>query len=331
MLTPRQQEILKKYRETTEDKAALTIYPFRYEVLAEKEESTWQPKDQVVFQATLISTISTIYLHGRSISRFKVQTKHQEYQCLAFNRPYLRNLKLNAEGLVTIIGQVSVKREIIVSSITTKPLSACVGIFPVYPLVKDVKQSQIRALIQKVIKKTSLKEFEQLIPKPLQTKYRLLDYKEALLQLHQPSDENLLKNALRTLKYVEALDYHIALALDQQANQQVKKHQIKADYQQIQNWLSDLPYQLTDDQLYALKEIVDDLQSTQVMRRLLLGDVGSGKTIVAFLCAKMMMAQGKQVVFLAPTEVLANQHFQNALQIIDQVYLLISSCSPEQK
>lgn len=331
MLTLKQQEILKKYRETTEDKAALTIYPFRYEVLAEKEESTWKPKDQVIFQATLISTISTIYLQGRSISRFRVQTQHQEYQCIAFNRPYLRNLKVFVNDLVTIVGQVSVKKEIIVASVTSKPLCACVGIFPVYPLVKGVKQSQIRALIQKVIKNHSLKEYEGLIPKNLQTKYRLLDYKEALIQLHQPSHENLLKNALRTLKYAEALDYHIALSLDKQANQQVKKHHIKVDQPLLQSWLAALPYQLTVDQLHALHEILADLESDQVMRRLLLGDVGSGKTIVALLCAKVMMAHGKQVVFLAPTEVLANQHFQNALKIIDQVYLLTSASTQEQK
>ncbi len=325
MLTAKQKEILLKYiPEMKQDKAALTIYPFRYEKIQLWDEQSFSQDDLIAFNAQILEPIKTIRFGKRTISRFLVMTENQIVKCVMYNRPYFKNSY--GDKQVSITGKFNEKQELIISSLNLRPLSDTVGILPVYPLKKGVNQHQMRTILKKVVKE-QYENIHQMIPSHLNQKYDLLSTKMALKQIHQPQDDDLLFKAIRTLKYSEALRYQMALHLDSVYQLSQSKPQRLIDRTIIENTINQLSFELTSDQKDSLNNILDDLASSSLMRRLLLGDVGSGKTIVAILASMAMIQAGYQVAFLCPTEVLAQQHYESFKTYFDEVTLLTGSIS----
>lgn len=322
MLTEKQKQTIQKYLgEFTQDKAALSIYPFRYEFRELWDQISFDPTKTYVILGQIISAIKTLRFSKRSIVRFKVLTQSQELICVIYNRPYFKNSY--GDGDVVITGSFNEKKEFIVSHLNQKDLDESVGYFSVYPLKKGVNQHQMRSIMSKVYKEQQ-QNLSEMIPLEYITKYQLLDTKTTLKEIHFPSSSNQLMSALRTLKYAEALRYQLALELNYR--DELLKPQREREFNEfdIDDQINGLPFELTKDQLRSTYEIMDDLKSSKVMRRLLLGDVGSGKTIVALLATLAMKSLGYQTVFLCPTEVLANQHAQTFKEFNQEVVLLSS-------
>lgn len=308
MLTLKQKQIVNKYiNGFTQDKAALSIYPFRYELREVWDQNNTDSTKIFVFEASIISPIKTIRFSKRVIHRFIVSTKFNEVKCVMYNRPYFKNTYL--QNKVTITGSFNEKKEFVISTLNQKKLAESTGLFPIYSLKKGVNQYQIRTIIKKVLKENR-HLISEMVPSFLRSKYQLLSSEQALSEIHNPQSQEQLIAALRTLKYSEALHYQVAIELVHLQNEMILKAPRTLNNFNLENELIKLPFKLSDDQYQATREILEDLKSNKPTRRLLLGDVGSGKTVVAFLVSKAMLSLGYQVAFLCPSEVLATQHSQ---------------------
>lgn len=323
MLTARQKEILNRMiPNTTQDKAALTIYPFRYEFIKEWDQQSYQSNQTIAFSGQILEPVKTLHFKGRAITRFKVMTEHQFVSCVMYNRPYFKNVYQEKD--VSITGQFNDKHEFVIATLNLKPLSETVGIKPVYPLKKGIKQYEISRLIQKVLKEEK-DQIKEMIPRSVGLKYDLFSTYDALNEIHHPTTQEGLSQAIKTLKYAEALRYQTALQFVRRADYEHRKPQRNFNETVISQVIQSLPFELSRDQRQSLSEIIEDIKQPWVMRRLLLGDVGSGKTIIAILSSLTLIEAGYQVAFLCPTEVLAMQHLESIKPFIPDCQLLTGS------
>lgn len=309
MLTKKQRSILNSYiGDETDEKVALSIYPLRYEFKRIIDESKWQVSMKVLFRATIISSIKTQRFGNRSVTRFRVLTDHNEYECVIYNNRFIDKSLENKE--VSIYGTISDNFQIVVSQMNQKSLNELEGIIPVYSQKEGVSQYQIRAIIKKILKE-NYHHIEEIIPDQFIKKYKLLTFREAIKEIHFPHSELHLKHAERTLKYAEALQYQVAIGLSKKENLQIQKKKQKLNRDIVNQFVNELPYELTADQQAAINSILSDLENQHVMRRLIMGDVGSGKTVVAMAAILATGYQSdRQIAFLCPTEVLAFQHYE---------------------
>ncbi|PLX25731.1 DNA helicase RecG, partial [Candidatus Parcubacteria bacterium] len=189
---------------------------------------------------------------------------------------------------------------------------------PMYHLSGKITQKQLRFLMSKAIKDTP--EIEDPLPVEIlnKEKYPWLD--EAIKEIHFPSDENKLKLATKRLKFQELFYLQCKYRLAKQDYQAQKSYKISPHKETLNQTVNKLPFQLTMDQQSSLADILADLQKDHPMNRLVEGDVGSGKTVVAMLAALATISADFQTALMAPTEILANQHFVSAKKIIPKKY-----------
>lgn len=309
-LTPKQDQIIERLGYSSPE-SFLNYYPYRYDHLEAKPFDEWQEKDKVVFSAELASDFRTFrFGKNQSVTNFSVIHEGNIIKCSLFNRPFLKQAHYN-DGLV-VVGTVGKSGTISVQTITNKPLETVLGINPIYGLKAGIKNFEIVRLITKILKETSI---PNILPTIYQQRYRLLERNVAVKEVHQPTSHQSLKDALRTLKYEEFLKYHLNYALNHEAIRMGHVNELR----DLSNF--NLPFTLNDDQIKAVEEIRSEMASSSNMFRMLQGDVGSGKTIVAFLSA-LSLNRG-QAVLMVPTETLAIQHFNNFKKLFpnESVYL----------
>jgi ATP-dependent DNA helicase RecG len=189
---------------------------------------------------------------------------------------------------------------------------------PIYHLSGKITQKQLRFLINKAIKEITT--IDDPLPVEILNKEKYPWLQESLEQIHFPTDQETLKHASQRLKFQELFYLQIKYQLAKQDYQSQDTYQIPLDNKLTNQILRDLPWKLTLDQQKALYDILADLNKTIPMNRLIEGDVGSGKTIVAIIAALNAISGGVQVALMAPTEILATQHFKNIKKILPQKY-----------
>ena len=305
-------------------------FPYRYEEVTLRPYSEWKIGDKVWLEGTIEEPFKLLRLpKNRTVTRFMFQSNQGLFQVSIFNRPWLKSnmrisLQARYDGNNTLVGL----------NYNTHPLMEQIGIIPVYSLKKELSQKD---LIQAV--GMSLEHFDECkfmdIPIEYRTRYKLLNLKQALIQIHQPSSMNAIVQAKRTLKYEEFLRFQTKLQLNREVNfgQMFGKSKI-FDRRIIQKWMDQLPFKLTLDQVNVMNEILDDLQSKHRMNRLLQGDVGSGKTVIAALAMYATVLSHYQAALLVPTEILAKQHFVSIKSYLPKdcrIEVLYSSLTPQQK
>ncbi len=208
-------------------------------------------------------------------------------------------------------------------------------ILAVYRETKDLSSRQIRLAIKQVL--PLIAKLPETLPAWLVKQHQLLSRAEALQALHFPDSAEQLEAARRRLGFEEVFQLSLASLLNKQENQ--AEHALKIPYKEklAVEFSQSLPFKLTDAQRLAVMRIYKDLEKGQPMNRLLEGDVGSGKTVVAVMAALMALAQGWQVAFMAPTELLARQHADTIHSLLSTfgyeqtVDLLVGSLSAKQK
>ena len=185
-------------------------------------------------------------------------------------------------------------------------------IVPIYPLSENLNIKTLRKAIFNVLE-TYGDEIETVLPKFLIDKYNLLEKKEALRQIHFPDNKEQLDKARFSLIFEEFFLIQLKLALIREENNKTL-HSIPLSVKQdglVMKFIKSLPFELTNAQKKAVQEILNDLNSTKPMQRLLQGDVGSGKTVVAVIMLLAAVENGYQAAIMAPTEILAQQHYAN--------------------
>jgi ATP-dependent DNA helicase RecG len=187
-------------------------------------------------------------------------------------------------------------------------------IVPIYPLTSAITQKQIRALVK--ISLNSVKLIKDWLPKEIKNKWHLMDLNTAILQIHFPDDKKKLDSARHRLKFDELFLFQLQARRLRQELDASSAVKIPFKQEKIKKFVDSLPFKLTNAQRVAAWEIIKDLERGRPMNRLVEGDVGSGKTVVATIAALHTVLDGHSVVFLAPTEILARQHFGTISRIL---------------
>ena len=332
-LTPKKKEILNSMQ-IYDGMDILMNYPFRYESIETKPFKEWQKDDKVVFEGKIASSLKTVrYQKNRSVTRFSVLTDYDVYEVSIFNRPWLKYMPIGQ--MVTIFGKYEGKQKVTAIQMNEIPLEKQLGIHPMYHLKEGLTQKYYMDLVKQSWE-LNCDEIEDFIPQEYRDKYKLLTRKLALYLLHFPKYMQEVQQGIRTMKYEEFLRFQIVMQARRKQNKQVQLGSQKHfDEQQVWKLSEQLPFSLTDDQKKAIQEIMDDLQSESVMYRLVQGDVGCGKTMVAMLGMYGCVLAGYQAAFMAPTEILAKQHSKNLHQLFDalgvRIGVLYSSLSTKEK
>lgn len=299
----------------------INYYPFRYEIL-ERSNINKIEQDQKVIIDGIIETKPAVFYINRKMDKmsFKLNTGEKLINITIFNRGFLKN-KLTPGTDITVIGKYDKKYNTITASdIHFGMLGNKTSIEPIYHTTYGLTSKQIREWIQSTIGTVKI---EDLIPEKLSNQYHFISKEEAIKEIHNPKDQTSLKQAQIRLKYEELFLFMTKM----QALKKNKKNKIglkrNVEYQKIEEMIESLPFTLTEDQDKSVKTIYQDLISENRMNRLLQGDVGSGKTIVSFLAIYINYLSGYQSALMAPTEILANQHYKNMTNLFSNTNMKI--------
>ncbi len=194
-------------------------------------------------------------------------------------------------------------------------------IVPVYPLTEGLTQNKLRQFIYEALMNT---RFDESLPTSLIKKRKLISKGESFRQIHFPDHYDILEKAVYRLKYYELFELEMSVALKRTLfNEQRKKRYIEKQYSLVSQVINTLPFKLTKGQIKAFDEIKRDLFSDLLMHRMIQGDVGCGKTVVAILAMSIALDSSFQTAFMAPTEVLARQHYNTLYKLLNHLNINI--------
>ena len=297
---------------TTDD--LLMYYPYRYEVITTSAFSDWKIKDKVWFEGEVVQ-LPRSWRKGRLVTTtFQVRFQEQILTVTIFNRPWAKSLNLNQ--ILTIQGVYQGNCKVTAMSYDTKSLAEHASITPIYSIKEGIRQKTLQTIIHSVLNQLQDEIIDD-IPNEFRQAYRLLPLKLAYRCIHIPSSMNEVQAAVRTLKYAEFLRFFTAIQLMRSTEgiRIAKKPKIFSS-KKIQQAIQSLSFEMTADQRDTLEKILYDMGSTHSMYRLVQGDVGCGKTVVATLALYAAFLSGYQSAMLAPTEILARQHYQSVNEVL---------------
>ena len=238
-----------------------------------------------------------------------------------FNQPYLTKV-LHPGDLVNLSGKIKVDMlgpQLVAPTYEKTPSQPpskgeienthTARLVPVYPLTEGITQKQIRFLIKQVIELAD--SLEEWIPDEILEKYDLVDLSAAVKGIHFPADDINLEESIKRLKFGELFTLQLKGEFARTQREKTEAPKINFQELEIKKFVQSLPFKLTDAQRRASWDILQDLEKRNPMNRLLSGDVGSGKTVVAAMALYNTALNKQQSVFLAPTEILASQHFES--------------------
>lgn len=297
---------------TTDD--LLMYYPYRYEVITTSAFSDWKIKDKVWFEGEVVQ-LPRSWRKGRLVTTtFQVRFQEQILTVTIFNRPWAKSLNLNQ--ILTIQGVYQGNCKVTAMSYDTKSLAEHASITPIYSIKEGIRQKTLQTIIHSVLNQLQDEIIDD-IPDEFRQTYRLLPLKLAYRCIHIPSSMNEVQAAVRTLKYAEYLRFFTAIQLMRSTEgiRITKKPKIFSS-KKIQQAIQSLSFEMTADQRDTLEKILNDMGSTHTMYRLVQGDVGCGKTVVATLALYAAFLSGYQAAMLAPTEILARQHYLSVNEVL---------------
>lgn len=292
----------------------LTNYPFKYNVYKPEVLNIQDSNETVVLTGEVYSSPKVFYIKG-NLNRlsFKFNTSNKLINVTIFNRAFLKQ-HLNINSTITVIGKYNLKTNTLTANdIKLIPILK-LTIEPVYHLSQKIKKSAYKKILSTIL--SSDFKCDSYIPSYIEEKYKFITKRDAILNIHNPKNLDMLKASRLYLIYEELFCFMIKIIyLKNKNNDSVNRIVKTYDFEKLNNIISKLPFKLTDQQVNALEDIKNDFNLPTRMNRLIMGDVGSGKTIVAFLALYINYLAGFQGVLMAPTEVLAKQHYQNMLSL----------------
>ncbi len=300
----------------------ISYYPYRYENVTESDLQQAAINEKVCFSGRIIGEVATFF-HGKLRRHtFKVEVKGYLYSAVIFNRPWIA--KASGKTL-TFFGNKQGNNQLLITNYNAQDLKSQLGLQAYYRQNKEITNKQIKLLIAKAL---ALLVPGVDLPPAIIRKYAFIDLVQAYNNIHQPTSAGLLYEALSRLKYHELFFFNLQLLYQKQHYKALKKAKV-FDRSKITAFIEKLPYTLKNSQKSAITEILDDLSQPYTMLRLLQGEVGSGKTIVAFIAMYACLLAGQQSVLLAPTEILAKQHYENLLRYFkkEEVAVLVATLS----
>lgn len=331
---PKTKELLNKIK-IYDRSDLLNYYPYRYDIIKRSDISNLNDGDKIIIDGIIEGQPTVIFIN-KSLKKmiFRINNRTNILNVTIYNRNYLyQDLKSGKE--VTIIGKYNkLKNAVIASDIRFGMLPPGAKIEPIYYVTEGLTVKQISKFISSALEEDY--QVEDLVPRFLVEKYNLMDKKTAIKNIHVPEDILLLKKARQRIKYEELFMYVLKVNyLKQKMSDDSTAIERNLDKDKLDKFIKGLPFELTLDQDKAVNDIINDLSIKKRMNRLLEGDVGSGKTIVALIAIYANYLSKYQSALMAPTEILANQHYEDAKKIFAKyklnMALLTSSTSNKDK
>ena len=308
----------------------ITYYHYKYKLYHPVTLDNYEENTEVLINGYVASD-AKIYYIKRNLNKisFRLNTGTKLINVTIFNRPFIKqHLLLNK--YISVIGKYNIKTNTFTASdIKLTPIIKD-EIEPIYHTTQGLKQVNIHKIISNLLEKNIY--VPSLIPEEYIKEYSLLDKLTAIKEIHNPTSTNNLKQAEICLKYEELFEYTLKINYLKYLKDKTTTSYIKTfDTSKLDNLIASLPFKLTDSQVNAVEDIKKDFNSPKHMNRLILGDVGSGKTIISFLALYMNYLSGYQGVLMAPTEILIKQHYENIKKILTDLNIEILTGSTTKK
>ena len=327
---PKTKELLNKINIYSVDEL-VRYYPYRYNIYS--PENILNHEDEQICITGMIEGVPKLSYIKRNLNKisFTFLTNNIRCNVVIFNRAFI-NRYLTVGKYITLVGKYKKdKNQFIASDIKLKPIYKT-EVEPVYHLVNGLKTSTLESSIKSILESNI--EINEIVPDFINDMYGFIKSKDAIKEIHFPTSLEETKKANLKLKYEELFEFLFKINIIKYRNQLFNDYVIKhVDESMIDSIKKQIPYSLTGDQEATLNEIIDDFNSFKRMNRLIMGDVGCGKTIVAFIAVMLNYKCGYQSAILAPTEVLASQHYENFISLFPdiRVEFLVGSKTKKQK
>lgn len=300
-------------------------------------DSLFGNKEERLVQVKVIGFEKSVTKNNKNILRIKIQDHSATGFLVAFNQPFLqKNLKINDSYIV--IGNFSYNfGEIQATNFQiVKPESESLHygrIVPYYPLTEGLSHRLIRDFTHQALE-LALPSISENLPEEIIRKRNLISRQKAFFNIHFPENEEIKERAIFRIKYSELFNLEFQMALSKKMFQKTKDRKYE-HVNKLKQFLSSMPFQLTNGQKKALSEIKRDLLSSTPMHRLLQGDVGSGKTLVSLISLILVAENGYQGALMVPTEILAQQHYKKIKEMLKEtgieVELLLNATRGKQR
>lgn len=293
------------------------------------------------FEGTVVSNVSvTRPKKGMTVSRVSIEDSTGKIAAIWFNQPYVKNSLTIGENYI-FFGKTERKlnKLQIVNPVFektgSKDMKKTLKILPVYSSTKDLGQNIIRTVVNDAIKGIKDAELEDMIPLAVREKYKLADKTFSINQIHFPDSAGDIERARFRLVFEELFMLQLGLLSYKSLATDTRVGIKYTHIDEMESFIESLPFQLTNSQKKVFAEVQKDMESSRVMNRLVQGDVGSGKTMIAVLALFKAVKCGYQGALMVPTEILAEQHFKSLKGLFDSfgisVELLSSSLTKKQK
>ncbi|HSX44345.1 MAG TPA: ATP-dependent DNA helicase RecG [Candidatus Saccharimonadales bacterium] len=317
----------------------INYYPRRYDDYSVIQPIVKIKPGVVTIKATIKQVRGRYVRRGLHITEAVASDETSSVRLVWFNQPY-RAAAIKPGADYFISGQFELSRQRLAIMNPSMELASdfpvnTARIVPIYKEIKGLKSMQIRRTLREVV--PVIDKMPETLPDWLIKQHKLVSYSEALKEIHFPASREQLQEARRRLGFEEVFHLALAALLNKYELLQEKALSIPFKESLAREFVKHLPFKLTDAQRIVIWQMYQDLQKTSPMNRLLEGDVGSGKTVVATMVALMALEQGFQVAFMAPTELLARQHAETIYKLLEpsgyesQVGLLVGSLKPAEK
>ncbi|WP_339064960.1 ATP-dependent DNA helicase RecG [Fusobacterium polymorphum] len=284
--------------------------------------------EYVVLKATVMSVVNLTVRSGKKVVKAMVTDGTGIMEILWFGMPYIKkSLKIGEEYL--FIGQT---KKAAVFQLINPEYKLYSGqqkvseseILPIYSSNKNITQNSLRKLVEKFLV-NFLNYFEENIPKELIKEYKIMERKSAIKNIHYPVSMKEIEEAKRRFAIEELLILELGILKNRFIieNSNSKNYEVEGKKEKVREFLSQLTFNLTNAQKKVIKEIYDEISNGKIVNRLIQGDVGSGKTVVAMVMLIYMAENGYQGALMAPTEILANQHYLGIKERLEKIGLRV--------
>lgn len=299
----------------------INYYPYKYEIIKRSNIDELIDGDKIIIDG-IVESNPTIFYYGKrkNAMNFRIRTNDRILLVSIYNRGFMKN-KINVGTNVTVIGKYNKQNnKVIASDIKLSLLPDKTTVDVIYHESSKINSKELNGYINEALKHYSPKQY---IPNYLMEKYKFQNKLLCLKEIHNPTSSNNLKRSINMLKYEELFLFMLRINKLKLNRKQIDGLSRDISRQDLDKFIATIPFELTIDQQNSVKDIYNDLTSSKRMNRLVQGDVGSGKTVVAFIALYINYLSHYQGALMAPTEVLARQHYENIKKYMPEVNIEI--------
>lgn len=309
-------------------------YPYRHDLIVLDNIKECVDKQNVIIECIIDSVpLSRRFRANMTALTFRAMSNKKMIAVMIFNRTFLKT-QLRPGTTITVIGKYdALKNTVIASDIKFEKIKTG-SIETIYHLTSGLTSKTLKKYISEAL--TIFDDYRDYIPEYLNEKYNFISKKEAIKLIHEPQNKDDVKKAQLKLKYEELFEFMFKINYLKELNKDNKVEYIRnIDPEDVNEFIRGLPFELTPDQDKAIEDIYNDMTSSKRMNRMLQGDVGSGKTIISIIAAYINHLAKYQTALMAPTEVLAYQHYENIKNVLSgtnmRIDILVGSMKKKEK